>query len=64
MKGGFKMDKKEICQRLKAVCQGLDNISVIGINNISNIAGSFRILEEIIIALEQPETKKEEETKT
>lgn len=59
------MDKNEICRRLDAVCQVLDNTSVSGIQNVSNIAGSYRILQEIIYALQNPmpnqETEKKEE---
>lgn len=57
------MDNNEICRRLDAVCQVLDNTSVSGIQNVSNIAGSYRILQEIIYALQNPITKTEQKEK-
>lgn len=62
------MDKNEICQRLTAVCQALDNMTVTGVMNASNLTGSYKILEEIVFALQNPkqnpEVDKKEESKT
>lgn len=56
------MEKTEICDRLNMVCKALDNISIVGIQNASNLAGCYGILNEIITALTQevPDKNKNE----
>lgn len=57
------MQKSEICERLEAVCKALDNVTVSGVQNISNIAGSFAILNEILIRLEKEPVTEGKDTK-
>lgn len=57
------MQKSEICERLEAVCKALDNVTVSGVQNISNIAGSFAILNEILIRLEKESVTEGKDTK-
>lgn len=57
------MQKSEICERLDAVCKALDNVTVSGVQNISNIAGSFAILNEILIRLEKEPVTEGKDTK-
>lgn len=42
------MNKQEIGNRLEMVCKALDSVSVSGIQNVSNIAGCYAILNDII----------------
>lgn len=57
------MQKNEICERLEAVCKALDNVAVSGVQNVSNIAGSFAILNEILIRLEKEPVTEGKDTK-
>lgn len=57
------MQKSEICERLEAVCKALDNVTVSGVQNVSNIAGSFAILNEILIRLEKEPVTEGKDTK-
>lgn len=57
------MQKSEICERLEAVCKALDNLTVSGVQNVSNIAGSFAILNEILIRLEKEPVTEGKDTK-
>ena len=46
------MNKKDILQRLEAVCNTLDNgITVSGVKNAANLAGCYTVLQEVIVAL-------------
>lgn len=57
------MQKSEICERLEAVCKALDNVTVSGVQNVSNIADSFAILNEILIRLEKEPVTEGKDTK-
>jgi len=57
------MSNQEIIARLQSVCNALDSITIAGVRNASNLAGSFVILEEIIQAInvqEDENTSKDE----
>ena len=63
------MNKKDILQRLEAVCNTLDSgITVSGVKNAANIAGCYTVLQEVMAALnnceivepDKEETKDEE----
>lgn len=46
------MNKKDILQRLEAVCNTLDNgITVSGVKNAANLAGCYTVLQEVMTAL-------------
>ena len=47
--------KEQIMQNLSAVIGALNNITVSGKNNLSNLAGSISVLEEVLSALAQAE---------
>jgi hypothetical protein len=49
------MSNQEIIARLQSVCNALDSITIAGVRNASNLAGSFVILEEIIQAIAMQE---------
>lgn len=49
--------KEEILQKLDAVCKALNNISVVGINNAANLAGSYSVLQETISMINNLEVK-------
>ena len=58
------MSNQEVIARLQSVCNALDNITITGARNASNLAGSFVILEEIIQAInvqEESESASENE---
>lgn len=46
------MNKKDILQRIEAVCNTLDNgITVSGVKNAANLAGCYTVLQEVMTAL-------------
>ena len=50
------MNKKDVLQRLEAVCNTLDNgVTVTGVRNASNIAGCYTVLQEVIGVLQKCE---------
>lgn len=54
--------KNEIMQKLSAVINALNSISVSGKNNLANLSGSISVLEEVAIALNDAiVTEKEKE---
>lgn len=54
--------KNEIMQKLSAVINALNSISVSGKNNLANLSGSISVLEEVVITLNDAiVTEKEKE---
>ncbi len=54
--------KNEIMQKLSAVINALNSISVSGKNNLANLSGSISVLEEVAITLNDAiVTEKEKE---
>lgn len=46
------MNKKDILQRIEAVCNTLDNgITVSGVKNAANLAGCYTVLQEVMATL-------------
>lgn len=58
------MNKIEILNKINVVCNALDNISVMGIQNAGNLAGCFTILNEIRIVLQDEAKNSEGEKNT
>lgn len=55
------MDFNELYQKLQQVCTALDNTTVTGIKNLSNIAGCYAILNEIMVGMQNAVEMKEVE---
>jgi len=45
------MNKNEICEKLVAVCNALDNVTVKGVQNAGNIAGCHSLVQEVVAFL-------------
>lgn len=57
--------KNEIMQRLSAVINALNTVSVCGKANLGNVAGSINVLEEVMVMLDNVEmTEVQPETAT
>lgn len=55
------MDFNKLYQKLEQVCMALDNTTVTGIKNLSNIAGCYAILNEIITGMQNAAEMKDVE---
>lgn len=56
------MDFNELYQKLASVCTALDNTTVTGIKNLSNIAGCYAILNDIMTEMQNAREVKETES--
>ena len=45
------MNKDEICKRIAAVCNSLNDLTVTGIKNAANLSGAHSVLQETLTAL-------------
>lgn len=55
--------KNEIMQKIGAVINALNNVSVMGEQNLANMSGSITVLKEVVTQLSACEFATEKETK-